>query len=537
MEGAGIAVVPGATPTDQSDDGVAAAARRIGLPLLVKASAGGGGKGMRIVRAEDEVLEAIRSARREALAAFDDGTLYVERLIVRPRHVEVQIFGDGLGHVVHLFERECSMQRRHQKVIEETPASGLDDSLRGRMCEAAVRAAKAVDYRGAGTVEFLLEGDGPNAAFYFLEMNTRLQVEHPITEMTLGVDLVQAQIIVAAEGRLPWHQETLNRRGHAIECRIYAEDPFDRFLPQAGRILLYRPPLGPGIRFDAGIAEGAEVPVHYDPLLGKLIAHADSRDRAIARAIEGLRCARDPWYQDQRALSPERPRRPALCRRSGRYRTPRSARRGDGVASRPGPGGGGGGSLGPPPTAEGAGGNGCHGGTGPLGLPQQLALGMALPESLVAVVPDSRAEYSIAVESDGGVRVGTEGPFSVASLGPGTFQVTLGDRHWLVYAVQSGGDVWIGCEGGAHRLTFPAPTLPRRGTDRTDARLASPMPATVVRVHVSPGQSVAAGELLVTLEAMKMELPIRAPAPGVVRTVSCREGQLVQPDVALVELE
>ncbi len=289
MEAAGIAVVPGATPTDQSDDGVAAAARRIGLPLLVKASAGGGGKGMRTVRAEDEIPEAIRSARREALAAFDDGTLYVERLIVRPRHVEVQIFGDGLGQVVHLFERECSMQRRHQKVIEETPAFELDDSLRSRMCEAAVRAAKAVNYRGAGTVEFLLEGDGPNAVFYFLEMNTRLQVEHPITEMTIGVDLVQAQILVAAEGRLPWRQDTLNRRGHAIECRIYAEDPFDRFLPQAGRILVYRPPLGPGIRFDAGIAEGAEVPVHYDPLLGKLIAHADSRDRAIARAIEALR--------------------------------------------------------------------------------------------------------------------------------------------------------------------------------------------------------------------------------------------------------
>ncbi len=162
---------------------------------------------------------------------------------------------------------------------------------------------------------------------------------------------------------------------------------------------------------------------------------------------------------------------------------------------------------------------------------------MALPESLVAVVADSGAEYSIAVESDDGVRVGTEGPFSVASLGPCTFQVTLGDRHWLVYAVQSGGDIWIGCEGGAHRLSFPSPTRPRRGMDSTDARLASPMPATVVRVHVSPGQTVAAGELLVTLEAMKMELPIRAPVSGVVRTVSCREGQLVQPDVALVELE
>ena len=289
MESAGIAVVPGSTPADQTDDGVAAAARAIGFPVMVKASAGGGGKGMRVVRAEAEAAEAIRSARREALAAFDDGTLYVERLIARPRHVEVQIFGDGLGHVVHLFERECSMQRRHQKVIEEAPASRLDERLCERMCDAAVRAAKAVDYRGAGTVEFLVDGDGAGAAFYFLEMNTRLQVEHPITEMTLGVDLVQAQIMVAAEGRLPWRQEDLSRRGHAIECRIYAEDPFDRFLPQAGRILLYRPPLGPGLRFDAGIVEGADVPVYYDPLLAKLIAHADSRDRAIARAIEGLR--------------------------------------------------------------------------------------------------------------------------------------------------------------------------------------------------------------------------------------------------------
>ena len=289
MMSAGVPVVPGVTSSDQSDQGIGAAADRVGFPVLVKASAGGGGKGMRVVRDHDSARTLIPAARREAVASFGDGTLYLERLIERPRHVEVQVFGDSHGDVVHLFERECSIQRRHQKVIEESPSPALTPPVRAAMGAAAVAAARAAGYINAGTIEFLLEGTGDAAQFYFLEMNTRLQVEHPVTEEVTGVDLVRAQFVVAAGGRLPWTQASLAPRGHAIQCRIYAEDPADGFLPQAGRLLLYREPRGPGIRVDSGVVEGGVVSVHYDPLLAKLTASAESRDAAIARAASALR--------------------------------------------------------------------------------------------------------------------------------------------------------------------------------------------------------------------------------------------------------
>jgi len=231
----------------------------------------------------------IAAARREAVAAFGDGTLYVERLIDKPRHVEVQVFGDTHGNIVHLFERECSIQRRHQKVVEESPSPALTEPVRTRMTDAAVAAARAAGYVNAGTIEFLLEGSGDNARFYFLEVNTRLQVEHPVTETLTGMDLVRAQFTVAAGGQLPWTQSEISRRGHAIECRIYAEDPAGGFLPQAGRLLFYREPAGPGIRIDSGVVEGGTVSVHYDPLLAKLTATAESRDAAIARALAALK--------------------------------------------------------------------------------------------------------------------------------------------------------------------------------------------------------------------------------------------------------
>jgi len=288
MEGAGVPVVPGETPADQSDAAIAAAARRAGFPLLVKASAGGGGKGMRLVRGEADLAGAVSGARHEAKTAFGDGTLYVERLVSKPRHVEIQVFADAHGHAVHLFERDCSTQRRHQKVIEESPSPVLTPGLRARMGGAAVAAARAVGYRNAGTVEFLLEGAGEKARFYFLEMNTRLQVEHPVTEAVAGVDLVHAQLRVAAGDALPWTQADLRQRGHAIECRVYAEDPSAGYLPQAGRILLYRPPERPGIRVDAGVVEGSDVSVHYDPMMAKVIAHAETRDAAIDRMRAAL---------------------------------------------------------------------------------------------------------------------------------------------------------------------------------------------------------------------------------------------------------
>ena len=289
MQSAGVPVVPGQTPADQSDHGILAAVKTIGYPALVKASAGGGGKGMRALPSEAGAREAVQSARRESAAAFGDGTLYVERLIQRPRHVEIQILADNHGNVVHLFERECSLQRRHQKVIEETPSVAVDDALRVRMGEAAVAAGRASGYRNAGTIEFLVEGRGAKAQFYFLEMNTRLQVEHPVTEQVAGVDLVRAQLAVAAGQPLPWNQAQLSQRGHAIECRVYAEDPAGGFLPQAGRLLLYREPAAPGIRVDSGFEEGDTIAVNYDPLIAKLIASAETRSLAIDRAIAALR--------------------------------------------------------------------------------------------------------------------------------------------------------------------------------------------------------------------------------------------------------
>ena len=291
MAAAGVPIVPGETPVDQSDAAIARAVERVGFPALVKASAGGGGKGMRVVSTAGGTVENVQAARREAVAAFGDGTLYVERQVVRPHHIEVQVFADRVGHVVHLFERECSVQRRHQKIIEESPSSNLTPGLRRRITETAVRAARAASYLNAGTVEFLVDinaGGGDDTPFYFLEMNTRLQVEHPVTELVTGVDLVRAQMLVASGEGVPWDQDGITQRGHAIEARVYAEDPAQQFLPQAGPLLLYREPRRPGIRIDSGVAEGDVVSVHYDPLLAKVVAHAESRALAARRLSAAL---------------------------------------------------------------------------------------------------------------------------------------------------------------------------------------------------------------------------------------------------------
>jgi acetyl-CoA carboxylase, biotin carboxylase subunit len=263
-----------------------AVARTIGFPVLIKAAAGGGGKGMRLVAGEAEFTSSFDGARREAAAAFGDDTVYLEKAIIRPRHIEIQVFGDAHGNVVHLGERDCSIQRRHQKVVEEAPSPVVSDELRKRMGAAAVAAARAVDYLGAGTCEFLLGSDGN---FYFLEMNTRLQVEHPVTEMIYGVDLVSWQLDVAEGRPLPMTQAELDarRRGHAVECRIYAEDPV-KFLPSPGRITHLRVPDGPWVRNDSGCYEGAEIPVHYDPMISKLVVWGEDRRQAVARMRRAL---------------------------------------------------------------------------------------------------------------------------------------------------------------------------------------------------------------------------------------------------------
>jgi 3-methylcrotonyl-CoA carboxylase alpha subunit len=282
MEDAGVPVVPGFLVDDDLD----VSDPPMDFPWLVKASAGGGGKGMRVVASAEDFEEALAGARREALAAFSNDAVYIEKFLVGPRHVEIQVFGDQHGNVVFLGERECSIQRRHQKIIEEAPAPGVDSALRSRMGAAAVAAAKAVDYCGAGTVEFLLDAKGE---FYFLEMNTRLQVEHPVTECVMGADLVRAQLAVARGERLPWKQEDLEPRGHAIEVRLYAEDPSKGFLPQTGTLHRYDVPMGPGIRHDGGVRQGDVVSVHYDPMLAKLIAFGETRAHAIERLSDALK--------------------------------------------------------------------------------------------------------------------------------------------------------------------------------------------------------------------------------------------------------
>jgi len=287
-ERAGVPVVPGGVPDDQSDAALRRIAQSAGFPVLLKPAAGGGGIGMKVVRDGSALAEAAAQARREAAAAFGDATLYLERLIERPRHVEIQILADAHGNVVHLFERECSLQRRHQKVLEESPSTAVTPALRGRLGEAAVMIARAAGYQNAGTAEFLVDGSGDDARFYFLEMNARLQVEHPVTEAVTGIDLVQAQLRIASGEQLPWSQDALSQRGHAIEVRIYAEDPQHDYLPQAGTLLLYREPSMPGIRIDSGVREGATIPVHYDPLIAKLTASGETREAARQRVIAAL---------------------------------------------------------------------------------------------------------------------------------------------------------------------------------------------------------------------------------------------------------
>ena len=286
MKQAGVPVVPGMEGLE-SESEFNKAAKEIGYPVLIKAAAGGGGKGMRVVNEESELKESIEGARREALNAFGDERLLIEKFIPNAHHIEFQVFGDQHGHLVHLFERECSVQRRHQKIIEETPSLLLTPELRAQMGEAAVKAAQAVGYYNAGTVEFIF--DPTNSTFYFLEMNTRLQVEHPVTELTTGLDLVHWQIRVAAGEHFPYSQDQLSQKGHAIECRIYAEDPANGFLPSTGKLLQYIEPRGPGIRVDSGFTTGDEVTHFYDPLLAKLIVHAENREIAIQRMQAALR--------------------------------------------------------------------------------------------------------------------------------------------------------------------------------------------------------------------------------------------------------
>ena len=285
MEKAGVPIIPGMKTVHERLSDYDAEARKIGYPLMIKASAGGGGKGMRIVWKAKDLRPSLESGRREAKSAFGDESVYLEKYIEGPRHVEFQVLADNYGNVVHLFERECSIQRRHQKIVEETPSQALDQELREKMGDMAKKVIQVSGYNNAGTVEFLLDED---KNFYFLEVNARLQVEHPVTELTSGVDLVHQQLSIAAGEKLSFKQDDIQPRGHAIECRLYAEDPLNNFLPSSGKVLFLKEPQGPGVRHDSGIYSGCDVPIYYDPILAKLIVWAEERDLACQRMVNAL---------------------------------------------------------------------------------------------------------------------------------------------------------------------------------------------------------------------------------------------------------
>ena len=465
---AGVPLVPGETPQDQSDRGIEAAIDRVGLPALIKASAGGGGKGMRRVRTAEERVEAIEAARREAHAAFGDGTLYVEKLIEKPRHVEVQIFADHHGHVIHLFERECSVQRRHQKVIEESPSPALTAELRARMTAAAITATRAVDYQNAGTIEFLVDG----TSFYFLEMNTRLQVEHPVTEQVTGLDLVRAQLLVASGEPLPWTQAQITQRGHAIEARVYAEDPSHEFLPQAGRLSVFRAPHLPGVRVDSGVAEGSEISVYYDPMIAKVIATAESRPLAINRLAAALRAFQIEGVRTNVLFLVRILELPEF--RDGKVDTGFLDREGATLAS------------------------------------EDPVVVIARPPSSASNVPTD--------PWDAGTAISRGLPTEARPMAP---RAKVGRRP---ASPKLGG-------GGPSKGGSPG------GTEVAGGAVTAPMPATVIRINVKPGDAVKKGDILVLLEAMKMELSVRASGGGTVRAIRCREGELVDADAVLLELQ
>jgi acetyl-CoA/propionyl-CoA carboxylase biotin carboxyl carrier protein len=485
---AGVPVVP------SGDDG--------GYPVIVKAVAGGGGKGMRVVRSAGELEAATAAARREASAAFGDDRVLVERYLDRPRHIEVQVLADRHGNCVHLGERECSLQRRHQKVVEEAPSPVVDAERRAAMGEAAVALARACGYESAGTVEFIAPADG--GEFFFLEMNTRLQVEHPVTELVYGVDLVEQQLRVAAGERLALRQDDIAPRGHAVEARLYAEDPAAGFLPSTGIVRRFRPATGPGIRVDSGIRDGSDVGTDYDPLLAKVIAHGDDRATALDRLDRALAQTQLLGVTTNAAFT-----RALIARedvRAGEQDTGLLERVLQEIDAAP---------------------------------PDDLLPAAALAAAGTADPPGPwRREFDAGeVRIAGGrVRVGERSwAADVRSVEPGVFRIAL-DGVARRYAVALDGDdaVWVARDG--HHLELRTKRHDRAGAGAIAGSLEAPMPGTVLLVHVENGDAVAEGDVLLVLESMKMELAIAAPHAGTVEGLDLRPGDRVarqQPLVAV----
>jgi len=516
-----------------------AAAEVLGWPVLVKASAGGGGRGMRIVRPGDDLVAAVESARREAAAAFGDGTVFLEPWLEAPRHVEVQVFGDATGRVVHLFERDCSLQRRHQKVVEEAPAPKLAQPLREALHAAAIAVADAVDYVGAGTAEFLVAGD----RFWFLEMNTRLQVEHPVTEAILGLDLVRLQLAVAEGRPLPVEARHTTPAGHAVEARLYAEDPAAGYLPQSGVLRRFEIDPAPGLRVEAGVASGSVVGSDYDPMLAKVIVHAGSRAEAVRRlaaALEGLRIHGLRTNRDQLVAAL---RHPGFL--AGEVDTGLLERHHDELV-RPR-----GGTEALRLHAAGAAlaGMAARRAAAPVlpGLPAGWRNNPSAPPTVTFAAPGrERIEVAYRTGRDGavtGVEVAGEPlpALRVGAVGPGVVDLEVDGRRrrlTVTWATGPAGAAVADVDSvlGHSELTELDPfPLPEEAAEA--GSLVAPLAGVVVRVAAPAGATVAAGDLLVAIESMKVEYRVTAPDPGVVAEVRVSEGQRVEAGAVLVVLE
>ena len=541
MEKAGVPLVPGYHGVDQDDGTLADAARAIGFPVLLKASAGGGGKGMRVVRSEDELLAAIGAAKREGKSSFGDDRLIVEKYLERPRHVEVQVFADTHGNTVHLFERDCSAQRRHQKVLEEAPGPGIDPATRDRLGTAAVDAAKAVGYVGAGTVEFIMDESG---SFHFMEMNTRLQVEHPVTELISGLDLVELQLRVARGEPLPFAQDDLSITGHAVEVRLYAEDPSRDFLPQTGRLEhLYLPDSLPGIRIDSGVEQGGVVSIHYDPMIAKVIAHGPDRRAALARLATALGEVRVVGVTTNAALLKRLVEHPEVT--GGAFDTGLIARE---IAALCPP-------SEPPPTrilalivfaelqAEAEAARNQAAAIGDPYSPWARSDGWRLNDQayqdLVLIDGETRIPMRATPTPDG-VRITIAGEtLSVTGTrgSDGTLDARVDGIRRAATVIVSGARRVAFAEGRSWTLVLEDPFAVADEAEEIGGALTAPMPAKVTAVNVEVGEAVTRGAALVVLEAMKMEHTITAPADGTVATVPVVVGDLVEEGAVLVSLD
>ncbi|MBI1181320.1 MAG: ATP-grasp domain-containing protein [Alphaproteobacteria bacterium] len=532
MEKAGVPVVPGYHGDDQSDERLEQAAERTGYPVLIKAAAGGGGKGMRRVDEPDRFLRELKAARREAMSAFGDDTMLVETFVARPRHIEIQVFADGLGNTLHLFERECSIQRRHQKVIEEAPAPGMTPALRDRMGRAAVAAAEAIAYVGAGTVEFIVDGRQglADAPFYFMEMNTRLQVEHPVTEAVTGTDLVEWQFRVAAGETLPVAQADLAIEGHAIEARLYAENPAKKFFPQAGTLARLRfPPEGPHVRVDSGVAEGQEIPIYYDPMIAKVIAWDRTRERAAARLEMALRQTRLAGVTTNLAFLAAIAGHEAFL--GGDLHTGFIEEHAADLIPEPAPADAfllGAAALSILAEREGR-------GADPWDVADNWRLNLSAKERLT--FRDGGTERAVTVHQGAPPAVEIDGDRLAAAWereANGDLAVSLGGARSSVHVVREGNVLTVLRHGHVHRLEL-AEAAAADDDLAADARdLRAPLPGRVVQVLAEAGQKVKRNAPLVILEAMKMEHALLAPADATIAEVRVAPGDQVAEDAVLV---